>query len=200
LPVFSKDLNYCFLISSFLVKMPRKMKTAALGIGVASLLLGASPAWAEKAEYTYDNTHTAGDPYYDPADSGNGSQASPANPGHYIDLVATNGEWFAYFVGDGVNGIWQAAADAGNRLIVDYPGSINKPAFVLGGVAGFSADDVAGNEVHYSGGASASADILIGGFSQNGSARGNTVYYYGGAIVGGLILGNGSAGGNYVTI
>ncbi|MDR2005879.1 MAG: hypothetical protein LBP78_01360, partial [Acidaminococcales bacterium] len=173
-----------------LAKLPRKMKTIALGVGAASLLLGGAPARAaaaEKPEYTYDGYTISGD--YD-APTANGSVATPENPGKYMNWAETGGEWFAPFVGgDNVYGLWRydlygGAATHDNRVIVSYGDSTFVPAFVFGGVAeALSNETVAGNEVHYSGGG-VSAGVLIGGVSYYGSASGNKVFYYGGGLDG----------------
>jgi hypothetical protein len=187
-----------------LTKLPRKLKTIALGAGVASLLLGGAPTYAEKSEYTYNGTQTSGN-YTDPAYSGTGSQATTANPGTYVTLSTTGSEWFSSFVGSGVSGLWKSATPDGNRLIVSYSsGSV--PDFFFGGVADYlSTDSVVGNEVHYTGYTSGSAKILAGGVSHYGSASGNKVFYYSGglsglpfssesyAIIGGAAIGDGTA-------
>ena len=87
-----------------------------------------------------------------------------------------------------------------NRLIVSY-GKSRAPAFVFGGVAKSGADDVFGNEIHFSGG-DAPSGVLVGGFSHYGGAGGNTVFFRGGALAGTTfqaykyaIVGGGALGG-----
>jgi hypothetical protein len=185
--------------------MPRKMKAAALGIGVASLLLGASPAWA--AEYTYDGSGASGTAYNTstgPGSQGSGTYIGAQNP-YTNNWDGTSGtQWFSdtSFIGNSSIGVWRPGS--GNRLIIDYTGGA--PVFVFGGVANYTSSDIiSGNEVHYSGGSGGSADILVGGVSHYGSANDNKVYYYGGgldgfniysdlyAIVGGAAVGDGVA-------
>ncbi|MDR3349695.1 MAG: hypothetical protein LBO03_08925 [Acidaminococcales bacterium] len=154
-------------------KMPRKMKTLALGAGIASLFLGVPPARA--ADYTYD-----------------GASSGPG----YIDLAPVTGsEWFyttysnyphpdgAFPIGS--QGIWNpSGASDGNRLTIDFGSNTAlAPHFVFGGITSdVLSNAVRGNEVNYISGDGTGG--IIGGFVQHGIAEGNTVNYRGGNISG----------------
>ena len=115
----------------------------------------------------------------DPAAGGGGAYT-------YIGLAAAQNTDYFYSFADpsnsgGVEGLYLAPG-SGNKLIVSC-GKGRAPAFVFGGVAENSADDVSGNYVHYSGG-QRPASVLVGGFSHRGDAAGNKVVYRGGALTG----------------
>ncbi|MDR3348448.1 MAG: hypothetical protein LBO03_02385, partial [Acidaminococcales bacterium] len=165
-------------------KMPRSLKSVALGAGVAFLFLGAPPARAS-------------------SDSFNGDAAS----GSKLATFTTGAtEWFYSSLFGSPPSI-SGLLFYGSNNEWDVAGTDpNCPTFVFGGIAQ-NADNanITGNTAKYSGGSN-KASVLVGGVSYTGDAAGNKADYAGGgleghdlggtlyAVIGGLVSGTGAAG------